>query len=94
MHWYLKFFRVVPPFHIINELLVSGKDEAGMSGGCEWKPFILLDDEYDEIVEELMTSPNFQCEIDLELNEIKTSAKWRRAVHKKYGEIARNRTSE
>jgi len=94
MHWYLKYYRVVPPIHILNELLALGIDEAGMSGGCEWKPFALSDEEYEDLAEELITSPEFQCELDSELSEIKTNAKWRKAVHKKYQEVARDRIAE
>jgi hypothetical protein len=43
----------IPPQHILNDLLVRGQDDAGMSGGCIWKPFEVDPEQFDELVEEL-----------------------------------------
>ncbi len=50
---HLLYMGYVPPLNIINIFLKSGIDEAGMSGGAEWKPFTIDKDEYDEILESL-----------------------------------------
>jgi hypothetical protein len=34
----------------LNRLLGKGIYDAGMSGGCEWEPFQLSTDEYEELV--------------------------------------------
>jgi len=33
--------KIVPPIGIVNEVLQKGVEDAGMSGGCKWKPFQL-----------------------------------------------------
>jgi hypothetical protein len=43
---YLLAFGVVPPLHVLNDLLRRGKRDAGMSGGCRWEPFEIDDDEW------------------------------------------------
>ena len=90
----LRFLRVVPPLHVLNEILASGTDEAGMSGGCEWKSFEIHPDEYAELVEEWMTSPHYQCVQDVELAKLQGDAAWRKAVSKKYMKLARDRDLE
>ena len=84
MWHYLRVYRIVPPIHILNELFSSGIDEAGMSGGCEWRPFEITSSEYDELVEELITSPDYQCELDAELSRIQTEEEWGKTIMKKY----------
>jgi hypothetical protein len=36
---YLLTAQLVPPLHVVNDLLMKGIYDAGMSGGCEWEPF-------------------------------------------------------
>ena len=36
----------VPPMNVINIFLSRGMDEAGMSGGSEWVPFVIDKAEY------------------------------------------------
>lgn len=48
----------IPPFTAINSLLSSGGRVGGMSGGCEWKPFQISREQYDELVLELLTLPD------------------------------------
>jgi hypothetical protein len=43
----------IPPLIVLNNILESGVMDAGMSGGCTWKPFQLDATEYDELVEVL-----------------------------------------
>ena len=33
--------RIIPPMDVVNEVLQKGVVDAGMSGGCKWKPFQL-----------------------------------------------------
>lgn len=47
---YLLQSRIVPPRHILNEVLGTGEVALGMSGGCRWEPFTLTPEEYDELV--------------------------------------------
>jgi hypothetical protein len=44
---------VIPPIDVINEVLKKGVVDAGMSGGCRWKPFQLDTQEYSELVSQL-----------------------------------------
>jgi len=48
----------IPPLFLINEVLKTGKVDAGMSGGCEWPPSELNEDEYELLVEELLARPD------------------------------------
>lgn len=65
-----------PPFHILNEELKTGGRDLGMSGGCFWKPFELTREEYDEIAEEMLSSPKLDLSYDETLEDRKTLKKW------------------
>jgi hypothetical protein len=54
---YFVFADVLPSFEALNALLAKGIEDAGMSGGVEWKPFQITPDEYREAIEELRTNP-------------------------------------
>ncbi len=69
-----------PPLHILNEELLSGGADRGMSGGCFWKPFKISEEEYEEFREEMITSPNYNLEYDYNLEDRKTIKKWCSAV--------------
>jgi hypothetical protein len=43
----------IPPFQVLNDVLMNGDGDAGMSGGCKWKPFTIEEDEYKEMVKAL-----------------------------------------
>ena len=47
----------IPSFSELNRFLSTGVDEHGMSGGCRWKPFAITEEEYAELVEEILTYP-------------------------------------
>lgn len=81
---YVDQWRVVPPIHVLNEILSTGMDDAGMSGGCEWKPFQLSGVEYANLLEELLTSPDLNCERDLELEGATTWKSWEKKLWRKY----------
>jgi hypothetical protein len=44
---------VIPPICVVNEVLNKGVVDAGMSGGCRWKPFQVSVEEYADLVGEL-----------------------------------------
>src|SRR6476646_3503809 len=44
---------VIPPIWVVNEALKKDVADAGMSGGCRWKPFQLRVEEYAHLVGEL-----------------------------------------
>ena len=50
---YLLIARIVPPRAVLNEVLATGEDDAGMSGGCRWEPFSLTQTEYEELLRTL-----------------------------------------
>jgi hypothetical protein len=52
---YLLSSKLIPPLYILNDLLRTGVLDAGMSGGCRWKPFAISAEEYHELLEELIT---------------------------------------
>ena len=41
--------KIVPPLHIVNQVLRTGKLDAGMGGGCVWPAFELSEEEHAEI---------------------------------------------
>jgi hypothetical protein len=49
--------------HWLNALLLSSKEDAGMSGGAEWEPFTISQEEYDEIYLDLATEPGSKFQI-------------------------------
>jgi hypothetical protein len=76
----LRTLRIVPPLHVLNELLSSGISEAGMSGGCQWRSFRISDDEYAELTEDLCTLPGAGVSVDGELNECATLDEWHQRI--------------
>jgi hypothetical protein len=44
----------VPPLRVLNRLLAVGRHDAGMSGGCTWRPFRLTRTEYPAVKAGLM----------------------------------------
>ena len=49
-----------PSHDQLNSLLRKGYRDAGMSGGCEWAPFELSADEYDEVVSAIKRDERLQ----------------------------------
>jgi hypothetical protein len=45
---------VIPPLHVLNEVLQEGGDNGGMSPGTSWRSFSIQESEYQELVEELL----------------------------------------
>ena len=83
------FEQPVPPLTVLNEIFTSGKLDAGMSGGCEWKSFEISQDEYDELAQELLTRPQCRFVIDDELATAKSVREWRGKVLSKYAKRQR-----
>ena len=52
---YLLSSKLIPPLHILNDLLRTGVLDAGMSGGCRWKSFEISSEEYHDLLAELIT---------------------------------------
>lgn len=50
---------MIPPLAVVNDVLVTGLADAGMSGGCRWSSIILDDAEFREIVHELESTGDF-----------------------------------
>jgi|GEM_PF-4740571 len=48
---------VFPPFHLLNQLLLGGGGEGGMSPGTTWKPFSISAEEYQDLAEAVRTIP-------------------------------------
>jgi hypothetical protein len=53
---------IIPPHNVLNELLSRGVEDAGMSGGCKWKPFQITAEEYSELIRPLEAIPIQQLE--------------------------------
>lgn len=79
--------RFIPPFHVLSYLLKHGvpnglfpdgkvQYDAGMSGGCSWKPFEITQEEYEELVLDLLTDPDSQFEVLDAPTEVQTYRQW------------------
>jgi hypothetical protein len=55
---YLMHSDVIPSLAELNVVFRKGIRDAGMSGGCKWKPFEITEEEYKELIEELLTLPD------------------------------------
>ena len=55
---YLLIAQIVPPLHVVNDVLAKGSRNSGMSGGCEWKPFQLSQAEWEELSRHLQSEPD------------------------------------
>ena len=88
----LKVFGVIPPLHVINEKLSKGNYDAGMGGCSEWKPFEITKEEYEELVEYLVTNPAHDIVEDKELWEKPNYKKWHGAMLSKYSKKIRGKS--
>lgn len=46
---------LVPPIGVVNEVLCSGGFDAGLSGAARWEPLELSTEEYEAVVEDLVS---------------------------------------
>ena len=88
----LKAFGVIPPLHVINEVLSKGSYDAGMGGGSEWKAFEISKEEYIELVEHLLTNPEHDIVEDRDLWEKSNYKKWHGAMLSKYAKRIRGKS--
>ena len=80
----VRFCKQFPPRHILNEELMSGGQDQGMSGGCFWSPFEVSEEDYNLIKEEMLTDPLLELEYDVELETKPNLRKWCGAVLSKH----------
>jgi hypothetical protein len=88
---------VIPPLHIINQVLQTGGSSGGMSPGTTWKAFQIDEPEYHELVQALLhldiqraheTHPYIRFDrivIDMELDNCPTHLDWLTKAQAKYG---------
>jgi len=43
----------IPPLFVLNDVLAKGIVDAGMSGGCQWEPFLITPPEWEELTSAL-----------------------------------------
>lgn len=48
---------VFPPFHLLNQFLVTGGSQGGMGPGTTWDPFSVTETEFAELVEAIRSTP-------------------------------------
>jgi hypothetical protein len=48
---------VFPPLHVLNQFLLRGGSQGGMSPGATWQPFSLSEQEFRDLVEAVRTVP-------------------------------------
>ena len=87
---------VIPPLHVLNEVLAGGGNNGGMSPGTSWRSFTITAVEYQELVEALLnlnvteakkTHPyvSFQRVIvDESLRDSPNYIEWVKAIGSKY----------
>ena len=74
---YLLFARLVPPWHVVNDLLRSGGSDAGMSGACTWEPFEITRSEWADLARDLETlPPKRRCRIVEPPDWVQTFEDW------------------
>ena len=90
LSFYIRACLQFPPLHILNEELLSGGKDMGMSGGCLWKPFQITEEEYNKISEEMLTDPKYNLTYDKELAQIKKFRQWSKEIGRRYNPRKRN----
>ena len=73
------FSNCIQPLHILNQFLKRGRKDAGMSGGAEWKPFNVPQEEYEFLVEDLVSYPDrnyYYSEPPAEISEFDQWWQW------------------
>lgn len=87
---------VIPPFHVLNEVLQQGGNSGGMSPGTSWRSFSLKEAEYQELVDALLKLNISEAKkahpyifftriiVDEALDQSDTYLSWMWAVSRKY----------
>ena len=74
---YLLTARIIPPLHVVNDLLAKGLDDAGMSGGCQWEPLQITESDWDDLVLQLKSLPGDEaCEFVRPPDWVETADDW------------------
>ena len=74
---YLLSARVVPPWHVVNDLVRSGGHDAGMSGACTWEPFEITQAEWADLARDLQAlPPKRRCTVVEPPEWVQTCADW------------------
>ncbi len=93
---YLLCWGILPPLHLLNELLIQGGGDGGMSPGADWQPFEVSDEEYRELcvalesIDPLTLRDHARCiwikaKRAPEFDDKTDFVEWGRAVTKQYG---------
>jgi hypothetical protein len=53
-------FGVIPPLHVLNNLLQRGSIDAGMSGACRWEPLLVDTTNWSELRAALETGDRYE----------------------------------
>ena len=85
LHQSLLTLKRIPPLRVLNEVLGSGVSDAGMGGGSRWQPFQITEDEYAELVEDLLALPGAGLAVDDELEGCQNLKDWGYKLWRKYG---------
>jgi hypothetical protein len=91
---------IFPPLHICNEIFSKGGGTGGMGPGATWEPFIITEEEYNELKKKIITTPlelikntarycEVQFEFDVDFDNIRDMSKWLRMVCNKHCESYR-----
>lgn len=86
---------VLPPYHILNQILAGGGTTGGMSPGATWKPFTISREKYDELVVAVRNTPiskicsharyaQVPMRVDPEFDHIQDRIEWLKAVCAKH----------
>lgn len=73
---YLFTFNLIPPINVLNDIFKSGLEDAGMSGGCQWEPFEINQDEYDELIISLQNLSKNNYKVVFAPKWVKTKTDW------------------
>jgi len=88
---------VIPPLHVLNEVLQNGRSGGGMGPGTSWRPFRLSQEEYAELVSALLDLDVAEAKkvhpyvrfnkivLDNDLEQAENYIKWLQVVTLKYG---------
>jgi hypothetical protein len=72
---YLRMCGLTPPLNVLNEVFRSGLVDSGMSGGCQWRPFEIAQNEYEELLESLADPGSTVKTVDVP-NWVQTRSDW------------------
>lgn len=71
---------LIPPKSILDEFFLSGRTDAGMSGGSVWKPFALTDEQYNSILNWAKSETDLPFKIIQDEHEIDSVETWRKSA--------------